>query len=142
MNTRQIMGGNFTRKKKSPRTENDYLATELWNGKSVRKGDWKIVNVPTPIGTGGWQLYNVKNDPGERNDLAKEQPEKLKELLTNWEEYMDKIMSYFQPELLMMEWKISFLRDLRFMHLISVREVKELKKNKFRSCASINLIKK
>ena len=72
----------------SPRTDQDYLGTELWNAKSLRKGDWKIVNVPTPIGTGDWQLFNLKNDPGERHDLASQQPEKLKELLLNWEEYM------------------------------------------------------
>ncbi|WP_242157207.1 arylsulfatase [Aestuariivivens sediminis] len=72
---------------KSPRTENDYLGTELWNAKSIRKGDWKIVNVPTPIGTGEWQLFNVKNDPGERFDLALENPEKLSELKADWDEY-------------------------------------------------------
>ena len=68
-------------KRKSPRTADDYIATELWNGKSLRKGDWKIVNVPTPIGTGEWQLFNIKNDPGERFDLATQHNDKLNELL-------------------------------------------------------------
>lgn len=72
----------------SPRTTSDYIGTELWNGKSLRKGDWKIVNVPTPIGTGEWQLFNLRNDPGERRDLAVSQADKLKELLADWKEYM------------------------------------------------------
>lgn len=72
----------------SPRDDNDYLGTELWNAKSIRKGDWKIVNVPVPIGTGDWQLFNVKNDPGERFDLAQKNTKKLEELLTDWKEYL------------------------------------------------------
>ena len=45
------------------------------------------MSVPKPIGTGQWQLYNLKNDPGERFDLALEYPDKLSELITDWEEY-------------------------------------------------------
>ncbi|MCB0573635.1 MAG: sulfatase-like hydrolase/transferase, partial [Saprospiraceae bacterium] len=78
------INGNST----SPRTADDYLGTELWNSKSLRKGDWKIVNVMLPHGTGDWQLYDVKNDPGERFDLAASHPEKLAELLANWDQYM------------------------------------------------------
>jgi len=74
-------------KTNSPRDENDFLGTELWNAKSIRKGSWKIVNVPRPIGTGDWQLFNVKSDPGERFDLAAENPEKLRELVANWDDY-------------------------------------------------------
>ena len=74
-------------KTSSPRDENDYIGTELWNAKSIRKGDWKIVSVPKPIGTGEWQLYNLLNDPGERFDLAFEYPEKLTELKADWDEY-------------------------------------------------------
>jgi len=72
----------------SPRGDNDYLGTELYNAKSIRKGDWKIVNMYVPIGSGQWELYNLKNDPGERNNLAEVYPEKLQELVAHWEEYM------------------------------------------------------
>lgn len=74
--------------RENPRTENDYVGTELWKARSLRKGDFKIVNVPVPIGTGKWQLFNVKNDPGERTDLARQHPQKLNELLTDWKEYL------------------------------------------------------
>ena len=73
----------------SPRTETDYLGTELWNAKSIRKGKWKIVNVPVPIGTGEWQLYDIENDPGERNDLAVQNSQKLEELISDWNSYME-----------------------------------------------------
>lgn len=72
----------------SPRTESDYLGTELYTAKAIRKGDWKIVNMYVPIGTGDWELYNLAEDPGERHDLAKANPEKLKELIALWEEYV------------------------------------------------------
>jgi arylsulfatase A-like enzyme len=32
-----------------------------------------------------FELYNIKNDPGETIDLAKEKPEKLKEMVKYWE---------------------------------------------------------
>lgn len=66
----------------------DYaLGLELMGRGAVRKGDWKIV-YSYQGKQGGWALYNVKNDPGERHDLAKRQPAKLKELLTEWAQYV------------------------------------------------------
>ena len=60
---------------------------------SIKKGDWKYIspnngpantgplltnietgNLPTP------QLYNLKDDVGEKNNLADKYPEKVKEL--------------------------------------------------------------
>ncbi len=73
---------------RSPRTSQDYIAVELWNGKALRKGDWKIVSAPKPIGTGEWQLFNLENDPGERHDLSAIHSNKFKELLAHWEEYV------------------------------------------------------
>ena len=75
-------------KQTSPRTATDFIGTELWNAKSIRKGKWKIVSVPDPIGTGEWQLYDIENDPGERTDLAEQQPGKLEELINDWNSYM------------------------------------------------------
>ncbi len=44
---------------------------------ALRKGDWKLLqNSPyQPL-----ELYNLKDDPREQHDLAKEQPEKVQEL--------------------------------------------------------------
>ena len=74
-------------KSKSPRTDNDYIGTELWQAKSIRKGDWKIVWMPEPFGTNDWQLYNLKKDPGERFDLSEEYPEIRRKMMEDWNEY-------------------------------------------------------
>ncbi|KAI9714724.1 MAG: hypothetical protein M1820_000013 [Bogoriella megaspora] len=55
---------------------------------AVRKGDWKIVFIPKPKGPERWQLYNLKNDPGEIHDLAEKEPERMKQLLKLWDQYV------------------------------------------------------
>ena len=72
----------------SPRSESEYLGTELYNAKAIRRGDWKIVNMYVPIGSGEWELYNLANDPGERHDLAASNPELLREMIALWDDYM------------------------------------------------------
>jgi arylsulfatase A-like enzyme len=44
---------------------------------AVRAGDWKLHEF---FETGKLELYNLKDDPGERNDLAAAMPERAKEL--------------------------------------------------------------
>jgi arylsulfatase A-like enzyme len=72
----------------SPRTEKDYLAWEVFGGRAVRQGDWKISWQYKPFGTESWQLYDLAADPAERHDLAAEKPEKVKALLALWDEYV------------------------------------------------------
>lgn len=45
-----------------------------------RQKEWKIVK----LNNKEWELYNLKNDPTEINDLALENPEKVKELVDNY----------------------------------------------------------
>ncbi len=57
-------------------------ATNNYPSTSVRKGDWKLIRV---YGEGencndGYELYNLKEDIGEANNLATKMPEKVKEL--------------------------------------------------------------
>lgn len=65
---------------------------------AIRKGDWKLVKAPgsgtmdqaTRRGTAdlaGAQLFNLANDIGEQNDLAAQQPDKVKELSAAWERW-------------------------------------------------------
>ena len=43
----------------------------------------------TPIGTGGpWQLFNLADDPSERNDVAAMHPEIVEDLLGAWGDYV------------------------------------------------------
>jgi arylsulfatase A-like enzyme len=74
------------------KTGRDWLVEHSSNGRlSLIRGDWKIIepgpgpklNVNTNIETGNDtvpQLYNLKTDPGERNNVAGENMEKYNEL--------------------------------------------------------------
>ena len=75
-------------KTESPRTEKDYIAWEIFGNRALVQGDWKIRWEYKPLGTEEWELFNLASDPGERKDLAKEQPEKLAALLKLWDEYV------------------------------------------------------
>jgi arylsulfatase len=72
----------------SPRTEKDYLAWEVFGGRAVRQGDWKLLWQYKPFGKEEWELYNLALDPGEHHDLAAEQPDKVKALVALWDEYV------------------------------------------------------
>ena len=65
------------------------VADELLGKRLVRKGEWKIVHMPTPWGTGGWQLYNIRQDPSENHDLAAQYPDKVAELTAHWDQYVE-----------------------------------------------------
>ena len=45
-----------------------------WGPWGYRKGPWKLIDSEMP------QLYNLEDDPGERNNLAEERPDKVEEL--------------------------------------------------------------
>jgi arylsulfatase len=66
------------------------IGREMWGKRSVRLGDWKIINQPPPTGTGQWQLYNLKDDLAEQIDLATGMPEKLEEMKLVWQQYADR----------------------------------------------------
>jgi arylsulfatase len=71
----------------SPRTEQDYLAWEIFGNRAVRQGDWKLRWQYKPFGRGDWELFNLKTDPAERNNLAAEHPDKVQGLLALWDRY-------------------------------------------------------
>lgn len=64
---------------------------ELFDRQALRKGKWKAVLIPPPFGPGSWQLYDVHADPGETKDLGDQNPDKLKELLVHWDEYVKEV---------------------------------------------------
>jgi len=75
-------------KTQSPRNEDDWLGWELFGNRAIRKGDWKISWLYQPLGNGDWQLYNLDEDPGEQHDLSDKFPDKKKELVILWDEYV------------------------------------------------------
>ncbi len=72
----------------SVRTEQDYLAWEVFGNRAVRQGDWKLRWQIKPFGKSDWELFNLAADPAERKDLAQERPDKLKELVELWDQYV------------------------------------------------------
>ncbi|PHR89695.1 MAG: hypothetical protein COA78_35750 [Blastopirellula sp.] len=67
-------------------------------GVAVRSGDWKLINPKNPgergkSDPGHWELYNLKSDPSESQDLSEQHPERvveLKEAIANWEKTLTK----------------------------------------------------
>jgi len=72
----------------SPRTEQDYLAWEIFGNRAVRQEDWKLRWEYKPLGKGDWELFNLATDPAERKDLAGERPDKVQELISLWDSYV------------------------------------------------------
>lgn len=72
---------------------------------AVRKGDWKLVKsaadgVRFGAGTAttrGAKLYNLAKDIGERNDLAKLRPDKVRELSRLWNEWNSSLAAAAWP---------------------------------------------
>ncbi|EEU36209.1 uncharacterized protein NECHADRAFT_97519 [Fusarium vanettenii 77-13-4] len=60
---------------------------EISGSGALRKGHYKLVFVPAPRGPQKWELFNVKEDPGETKDLREAEPERFDEMMKLWEEY-------------------------------------------------------
>jgi arylsulfatase A-like enzyme len=69
----------------------DDVATgwELFGRCAIRRGDWKALLLPPPDGPGRWQLYDLSRDPGEVNDLAEAEPDRLAGLIADWNAYVE-----------------------------------------------------
>ena len=66
---------------------NDGFGWELFEMKAYIKGNWKILRLPVPFGTGNWELYDLKNDPAEVTDLSAQFPEIKAQLIEEWNKY-------------------------------------------------------
>ncbi|WP_421897665.1 sulfatase [Marinoscillum sp.] len=56
---------------------------------AVRKGDWKLIEF---YDTGERELYNLKEDVGEENNLASSNPQKVDELQSKLIEWREKVL--------------------------------------------------
>lgn len=70
---------------------------------AVREGDWKLVkSAPSPRGVENWggghadvqgaELYNVTEDIGEQKNLADENPDKVKQLAADWNQWNSELV--------------------------------------------------
>lgn len=76
----------------TPIHHSDYVAGfEIAGSGALRRGDWKITFVPAPKGPQRWELFNIKTDPGETNDLRDKEPALFTEMLALWDEYKKEV---------------------------------------------------
>ncbi len=72
--------------------ENDTLEREAIyfeheGNRAVRKGPWKLVAQGRE---GPWELYNMKQDRTELNNVADEHPERVQKLVTLWQAWAER----------------------------------------------------
>ena len=73
------------------RPANFSFADELHGSKYAKQGEWKVALQGRPeLGTGTWELYNIKLDRGERQNVAQLYPAKVQELLSVYQKYTEK----------------------------------------------------
>ena len=65
----------------------DAVGYELAGNAALFQGDYKIVVNRKPLGDGVWRLFNIKKDPGETRDLAREEPARVQQMLSAYERY-------------------------------------------------------
>ncbi|MBT5072110.1 MAG: arylsulfatase [Kordiimonadaceae bacterium] len=66
----------------------DTVIWELHNQIGLRSGDWKMLKIQKPNGTGDWELFNLADDPGETNDIQSAHPEQLQKMIKAWDDYV------------------------------------------------------
>ncbi|AWG22762.1 hypothetical protein FFWV33_15115 [Flavobacterium faecale] len=70
--------------------DRDEWFMEHGTNKGYRKGDWKIA-YSKEVGDKKWELFNLKEDPTERIDLAAKDPERLKTMIDRWFEWARRV---------------------------------------------------
>jgi arylsulfatase len=58
--------------------------------KAYIQGNWKLLRLPVPFGSGDWELYNLDQDPGEVHDVSHKYQAKKAELLKAWQLYAER----------------------------------------------------
>jgi arylsulfatase A-like enzyme len=67
--------------------EDDPIGYDLAGNSALFKGDFKLQRSDPPMGDGRWRLFNIRQDPAETQDLAEAQPERMAELIRDYEAF-------------------------------------------------------
>jgi len=70
-----------------PRADGAALGGQYFGARMVRSGSYKAVWMPKPFGFDRWELFDVRQDPGETRDLSQSHPSKRKALIAAYERY-------------------------------------------------------
>ena len=67
------------------------IVTELFGNRSIQDSEWKLRQLQPPLGTGGWELFDLTTDPGETTDVAAANPEIVDWLNEVYESHAEKV---------------------------------------------------
>jgi len=70
------------------RDGHESLSWELFGNRAIRQGDWKLV---WGASEKRWELYNVKTDRSETNNLATKFPERVTAMARDWKAWREKV---------------------------------------------------
>jgi len=79
--------------------ETSFNGWELFGQCAVRRGKWKALMIPEPLGLGKWELFDLDKDPGEIYNLADQEKEKLEEMVELWEQYENEAGVLLSPDI-------------------------------------------
>ena len=65
------------------------VAMEIYGGRAVFEGHWKLNWAWPPYGDGEWKLFDIESDPGETQDLSEQHPDVVGRLARAWDEYVE-----------------------------------------------------
>jgi len=69
------------------RDEHESLSWELFGNRAIRQGDWKLV---WGASERTWELYDLKADRSETNNLATKYPERVTTMARDWEAWQER----------------------------------------------------
>ena len=84
----KTLGPILSNARNAVRGADEWLGWELFGNRAIRQGEWKLLWLCKPYGTGGWQLFNLKDDPGETNDRIAAEPAIAHALMKRWDDYV------------------------------------------------------
>jgi arylsulfatase len=68
-------------------TRDDLFFNHLGN-RALRMGDYKLVSAPED--QNAWQLFNLATDRCEQDNLAPEQPDRVRDMAARWKQLQDR----------------------------------------------------
>tara|TARA_R110002072_G_scaffold222711_1_gene379818 strand:- start:8387 stop:10126 length:1740 start_codon:yes stop_codon:yes gene_type:complete len=78
------------------------IVNEHWDNGLLIDGDWKLVGEGVAVNDGPkeelWELYNLKEDRTELNDLSESDPERVKAMAATWKFWSMKVGVFPKPQ--------------------------------------------
>jgi arylsulfatase len=75
----------------------EMVALELHGQRQVRQGDWKLIWIPKPMGSGQWELYDLRTDPAERIEVGARYSERRDAMVAAWLAFAKQTQTTYTP---------------------------------------------